>query len=140
MADPAIIYLDVDDEITAAASRIRAAEPAHIAIVIPPGSHIATSRINFRLLAREAVARNRRLSVIAPDAASRAIAASAGLEVHASVGAFETALATGDSTAGGQTTPVALVAAPPDETSVGELLAPAAAVIGAATSAAQPTD
>jgi hypothetical protein len=61
--------------------------------VIPPGSHIATSRINFRLLAREAQARNRKLSVIAPDAASRSIAGSAGLDVHASVAAFESALA-----------------------------------------------
>jgi hypothetical protein len=90
MADPAIIYLDVDDEITAAAARIRGAEPSQIALVIPPGSNIATSRINFRLLAREAQARNRRLAVVAPDAASRAIAASAGLEAFASVSAFET--------------------------------------------------
>jgi hypothetical protein len=95
VAEPAIIYLDVDDEITAAAARIRAAEPSHIAIVIPPGSHIPTSRINFRLLAREAQARNRRLSIVAPDAASRAIAVSAGLDAHASVGAFEAALAAG---------------------------------------------
>lgn len=87
-----ILYLDVDDEITSAAARIRAAEAVRIALVVPPGSRIATSRINFRLLAREAVERNRRLAIVAPDAASRALAASAGLPVFASVTEFEESL------------------------------------------------
>ena len=92
MARPsAVLYLDVDDEITSAAARIRSADATRIAVVVPPGSRIATSRINFRLLAREAVERNRRLSIVAPDAASRALAASAGLPVFGSVGEFETA-------------------------------------------------
>ncbi len=132
MAEPAIIYLDVDDEITAAASKIRAAEPSHIAIVIPPGSHIATSRINFRLLAREAQTRNRRLSVVAPDAASRSIAGSAGLEVFASVGAFETSLHDADSQAGeaGQVA-AAPDAAEPREPSDAALAAAAAASVAA---------
>jgi hypothetical protein len=87
----AVLYLDVDDEITSAAARIRASEATRVAMVVPPGSRIATSRINFRLLAREALERNRRLSIVAPDAASRALAASAGLPVFLSVGEFESA-------------------------------------------------
>src|SRR5439155_1618037 len=47
-----IIYLDIDDEITSAATRIRDAKDARVALVLPAGSRVATSRINFRLLAR----------------------------------------------------------------------------------------
>lgn len=93
MATSTIIYLDVEDEITSAATRIRAAEATRLALVVPPGSRIATSRMNFRLLAREAARVGRRLAVVAPDAPSRALAAAAGLEVHASVGDYEASLA-----------------------------------------------
>jgi len=88
-----IVYLDVDDEITSAASRIRSAPGTKVALVVPYGSRIATSRINFRLLSREALVSNRRLSVIAGDAASRALAASARLPVFATVPEYEAALA-----------------------------------------------
>ena len=88
-----IVYLDVDDEITSAASRIRSAAGTKVALVIPFGSRIATSRINFRLLSREALVSNRRLSVIAGDPASRALAASAGLPVFATIAEYEAALA-----------------------------------------------
>ena len=88
-----IVYLDVDDEITSAASRIRSAPGTKVALVVPYGSRIATSRINFRLLSREAVVSNRRLSVIAGDAGSRALAASAGLPVFATIAEYEAALA-----------------------------------------------
>jgi len=80
-----IVYLDVDDEITSAAARIRTAEEIDVALVLPAGSRIATSRINFRLLAREASERSRRLAIVAPEASTRALAASAGLPVFASV-------------------------------------------------------
>ena len=88
-----IVYLDVDDEITSAASRIRSAPGTKVALVVPNGSRIATSRINFRLLSREALVSNRRLSVVAGDPASRALAASAGLPVFATVGEYEAAIA-----------------------------------------------
>ncbi len=88
----AIIYLDPDDEITTAAARIRQATDPRVAIVIPFGSRVATSRINFRLLAREAMANGRRLDIVAPDASARALAASAGLPVFGSVGEYEDAL------------------------------------------------
>src|SRR6202795_3882301 len=87
------VYLDVDDEITSAASRIRSSESTKVALVVPYGSRISTSRMNFRLLSREAVVNNRRLSIIAGDPATRALAASAGLPVFATVAEYDSALA-----------------------------------------------
>ena len=86
-----IVYLDVDDEITSAAARIRTTKEKRVALVVPGGSRLATSRINFRLLAREAQTRDRRLAIVAGDAATRALAASAGLPVFGSVGEYEEA-------------------------------------------------
>ena len=78
-----IVYLDAEDEITSAAARIRAAADSRVGLVLPFGSRVATSRINFRLLAREAMSHGRRLDIVAPDASARALAASAGLPVFA---------------------------------------------------------
>jgi Baseplate J-like protein len=88
MATP-ILYLDVDDEITSAAARIRAVDADRVALVLPYGSRLATSRINFRLLAREARERGKTIEIVAADSSARALAISAGLPVHASVAAFE---------------------------------------------------
>jgi Baseplate J-like protein len=96
-ASIAIVYLDIDDEITSAASRIRAAQEVRVALVLPAGSRLATSRINFRLLAREAQSRSRQLLIVAPEGATRALAASAGLTVFATVRELEEA----DETPGG---------------------------------------
>jgi len=88
----AIVYLDVDDEITSAATRIRGVAERRIALVLPTGSRVSTSRINFRLLAREAKLRGRDLAIVTPEASSRALAATAGLPVFASVAEYEDAL------------------------------------------------
>ena len=63
-----------------------------VAVVLPYGSRVATSRINFRLLARDALTHEKRLSIIASDSATRALAASAGLPVFASVQEYESSL------------------------------------------------
>ena len=89
MTEPTIVYLDVDDEITSAAARLRGMEAEQVVFVLPYGSRLATSRINFRLLAREAANRGKRLEIVAADASARALAGTAGLAVHASVAAFE---------------------------------------------------
>ncbi|MEA2548419.1 MAG: hypothetical protein QOE42_1017 [Chloroflexota bacterium] len=88
-----IVYLDVDDEITSAAQRIRSSPGTKVALVVPYGSRIATSRMNFRLLSREAVVSNRRLSIVSGDAAARSLAASAGLPVFGTVPEYEAAIA-----------------------------------------------
>ena len=119
-----IVYLDVDDEITSAAQRIRSAAGTKVALVVPYGSRIATSRMNFRLLSREAVMNNRRLSIVSGDAAARSLAASAGLPVFASVPEYETSL-TG--TADGAGAGSAVAGAAPSASAV-PVSAPSAAV------------
>jgi hypothetical protein len=88
-AGTAVIYLDVDDEITSAAARVRRAVGDRLALVLPYGSHVATSRINFRLLAREAKEHGKHIEIVAADSSARALAGAAGLTVHPSVAAFE---------------------------------------------------
>lgn len=87
----ATYYLDVDDEITSAAARVRTCPDSAVALVLPSTSHVATSRINFRLLAREAAKYQRRLTIVAPEAGVRSLARSAGLPVFATVGEYEAA-------------------------------------------------
>lgn len=99
-----IVYLDAEDEITSAATRIRRTEGSRVAIVVPFGSRVATSRINFKLLAREAMVNGKRLDIIAPDASARALAASAGIPVFGSVGEYEEALDRPDEPATAQAT------------------------------------
>jgi hypothetical protein len=82
-------YLELDDEITDAVARLRAAKDDRVVFVVPAGSRIGTGRINFRLLAREAVARDLKIALVSGDAQVRALAASAGLPVYASVGDSE---------------------------------------------------
>jgi len=116
-----IIYLEVDDEITSAAARIRAAEASRLAVVLPYGSRVATSRINFRLLSRDALTHEKRLSVVAADPATRALAASAGLPVFSSVAEYETSLAGVD-----------------DEPAAGAEVGPATAAVAATAASAAP--
>ena len=106
-----IIYLEVDDEITSAAARIRASDSPRIAVVLPYGSRVATSRINFRLLSRDALTHDKRLSIVTGDPATRALAASAGLAVFASVAEYESATAGADDDGPRPATAVPVVAA-----------------------------
>ena len=126
-----IVYLDVDDEITSAASRIRSSPATKVALVVPYGSRIATSRMNFRLLSREAVVSNRRLSIVSGDAAARSLAASAGLPVFGTVGEYESSIETagpGDAGVGMGPAPALEAATPADEPVTSEtIVAPPAA-------------
>lgn len=85
-------YLDLDDEITDAVARLRAAKDGKVVLVLPPGSRIGTGRINFRLLAREAETRGLTVALVSADPQVRALSASAGLTSHASVADAERAL------------------------------------------------
>lgn len=87
----AIYYLDVDDEVTSAAARIRDSSDDRIALVLSGGARVATSRINFRLLAGEAKRRNKQLAIVAGDSSVRSVVRSAGLPVFATVGEYEKA-------------------------------------------------
>ena len=110
-----VIYLDVDDEITSAAARIRAAEGTRVAVVLPHGSRVATSRINFRLLARDAMTNGKRLSIVAADGATRALAASAGLPIFPTVGEYESSVEGGGDVSGAASTAAFAPAAGPGD-------------------------
>ncbi len=88
-----IVYLDIDDEITSAAARVREMPGRRVAVVLPYGSRVATSRINFRLLSRDALINEKQLAVVAGDSATRALAASAGLPVFSTVAEYESSFA-----------------------------------------------
>jgi hypothetical protein len=92
----AVWYLDSENEITDAVARLRSSSGEQVVFVVPPGSRIATGRINFKLLAREASARDLRMAVASPDAQVRAMAASAGVLALPTVGEAVAALARGD--------------------------------------------
>ncbi|MEA2619268.1 MAG: hypothetical protein QOC97_41, partial [Chloroflexota bacterium] len=153
-----IIYLEVDDEITSAAARIRGSEATQLAVVLPYGSRVATSRINFRLLTRDALEHEKRLSIVSGDPATRALAASAGLPVFASVSEYESSVAGSEGDARPATTvPVVAPAAatgagmgvaaryapedtePPESDGTLGLIAPAAGLAGAAVAASHAT-
>jgi hypothetical protein len=85
----AIYFLDVDDEITSAAARIRDSSDQHIALVLTGGARVATSRINFRLLAGEAKRRSKHLSIVTADRTVQSVARSAGLPVFGTVAEYE---------------------------------------------------
>jgi len=92
----AVWYLDNDDEITDAVARLRSTDDERVVFVVPPGSRIATGRINFRLLAREAEARDLAMAVASPDEQVRALAASAGVLASTTPDEAEAALERGD--------------------------------------------
>jgi hypothetical protein len=96
----AVWYLDSENEITDAVARLRGATDEHVVFVVPPGSRIATGRINFRLLSREAEARGKRLAIASPDGQVRAMATSAGVLARSSAAEAEAALDRGDSVSG----------------------------------------
>jgi hypothetical protein len=87
-------YLEPEDEITDAVSRLRAAQDDRVVLVVPPGSRIGTGRINFRLLAREAESRQRTITLVSGDPQVRAMASAAGLTAYATVSQAERAAAT----------------------------------------------
>ena len=88
-----VCYLEVDDEITGAIARIRAVKDGEAIIVVPAGSRIATSRINFKLLVREGNERRLNIVAVSDEPSARALAISAGLPAYDSIAAAEQGLA-----------------------------------------------
>jgi len=88
-----VCYLEVDDEITGAIARLRSVKDGEAVIVVPHGSRIATSRINFKLLAREGNERHLNVVAVSDEPGVRAMSTSAGLPAYDSIPAAEQALA-----------------------------------------------
>ncbi|MEO7118335.1 MAG: baseplate J/gp47 family protein [Candidatus Limnocylindrales bacterium] len=109
-----VCYLDTDDEITDAVARLRTADDRRFIVVVPPGSRIATSRINFRLLAREAQERAVTIGMVSREAGVRSLAISAGMPAYGSVEEAEASLPGG--TPGTQPVPTPSAPAPPSLT------------------------
>ena len=77
-------------------ARLRGATEEQVVFVVPTGSRIATGRINFKLLGREAAARDLRLAIASPDAQVLAMAASAGVLAEPTAAEAEAALQRGE--------------------------------------------
>ncbi len=87
-----VCYLEVDDEVTSAINRVRGVADGEVILVVPPGSRIATSRINFKLIVREAAQRQLNVAAVSDEPQVRAMAISAGLPTYDTLAAAQMAL------------------------------------------------
>lgn len=76
-----IIYIDVEDDITAIIGKVKAAKQKVVALVPPKRIGVLQSTVNLRLLARAAEASEKRLVIISNNSALMALAAAAKLPV-----------------------------------------------------------
>lgn len=76
-----VIYIDVEDDITAIISKVKASKEKIIALVPPKRIGVLQSAVNLRLLARTAGNSNKRLVIITNNHALSSLAASANLPV-----------------------------------------------------------
>lgn len=83
-AEPAVIYLEPDDEITTVVRRLRAADAGRVILVAPGRTKATTSAMSLRLLAGVAREEGRELVLVA-DPAARSLAGEAGIVATASV-------------------------------------------------------
>ena len=76
-----VIYIDVEDDITAIISKVKASKEKIVALVPPKRIGVLQSAVNLRLLARAADQGDKRLVVITSNHALMSLAASANLPV-----------------------------------------------------------
>lgn len=76
-----IIYIDVEDDITAVIGKVKGAEQKIVALVPPKRVGILQSAVNLRLLARAAEQNNKRLVLITSNSALIGLAAAAAIPV-----------------------------------------------------------
>lgn len=76
-----VIYIDVEDDITAIISKVKASNEKIVALVPPKRVGVLQSAVNLRLLARAADQSKKRLVVITNNHALMSLAASANLPV-----------------------------------------------------------
>lgn len=76
-----IIYIDVEDDITAIIGKVKSTDEKIVALVPPKRIGVLQSAVNLRLLARAAKQANKRLVIITNNAALTALAAAAMLPV-----------------------------------------------------------
>jgi hypothetical protein len=76
-----VIYIDVEDDITAIISKVKSSKQKIVALVPPKRTGVLQSAVNLRLLSRTAEQSNKRLVVITNNHALMGLTASAGLPV-----------------------------------------------------------
>lgn len=76
-----VIYIDVEDDITAIISKVKATEERIIALVPPKRVGVLQSAVNLRLLARAAEQSKKRIVLITSNGALSALAAAAAIPV-----------------------------------------------------------
>src|SRR5688500_4053660 len=76
-----IIYIDVEDDITAIIGKVKDAKEKIVALVPPKRVGVLQSAVNLRLLARTATQTGKHLVLITNNAALTALAASAKIPV-----------------------------------------------------------
>ena len=83
-AEPAVIYLEPDDEITTVVRRLRETDASRVILVAPGRTKATTSAMGLRLLAGVARDEGRELVLVA-DPAARSLAIEAGIAATSSV-------------------------------------------------------
>ena len=81
MQNKDVIYIDVEDDITAIIGKVKDAKQKIVALVPPKRTGVLQSAVNLRLLARTAEGADKRLVLITGNAALSSLAASAEIPV-----------------------------------------------------------
>ncbi len=82
---PHIAYIDPDEEIISVVGRLRKVGDAEVCFVVPKRALFLQSLVNLRLLERESKKLGKRLCLVTPDDAGRALAEKAGIETKSSL-------------------------------------------------------
>lgn len=80
-----ILYVEIDDEITAVYDRIKRQKQSRIALVIPKGAQLLQSIINLKILKRKTDELKKEIAVVTADASYRGLAEKAGITVLANL-------------------------------------------------------
>ena len=78
---PAVVYLEADDEITTVVRRVRGADAQRVIVVVPGRSRATSSAVALRLLARAGEETGRDVALVG-DALTRSLASEAGLTAY----------------------------------------------------------
>ncbi|HEY5806005.1 MAG TPA: hypothetical protein VIS56_01295 [Candidatus Saccharimonadales bacterium] len=80
-----VIYIDVDDEITAMIDKVRASDKKIIALVLPKRATVLQSIVNMKLLKRAAIEAKKNLVLITSESGLMPLAGSVGMHVAKSL-------------------------------------------------------
>lgn len=85
MAKHKVLYIEIDDEITSVAEKLRETAQEEVTLVIPKGAVLMQSVVNLRLLKRISSKLSKKIAIVAADPTSRNLISRAGLVVQRSI-------------------------------------------------------